>query len=228
MARIIVVEDDLAQQEELVSFLVLAGHDATGADSGRALELYLQQFTPEIILLDYNLPDNSGVELAERLHAQFDMMIGIIMVTARGGVVDRIDCRRAGADNYLVKPIDFQEMLVIIDNLLLRIRPSMHGDEVWTVYRTRAELQQPGGATVQLAAFEVAILVALAEQEHYRASRDTLIRAMGKDPLVYDPRALEAVISRLRRKLPPLEYGRNPLQVVRGSGYQFLRALTIK
>lgn len=228
MALIIVVEDDLAQQEELISFLALAGHEATGAESGCALEQCLQQVTPDIILLDYNLPDTSGVVLAERLRARFGLSLGIVMVTARGMVADRIECRRAGADDYLIKPIDFQEMLTIIDNLLLRIQPSTEPDEVWTLHRTRAELLPPGGTPIQLSAAEVAIIAALAAQEHHQTNRDTLIRALGKDPLYYDPRALETGISRLRRKLPLMQDGRNPLQALRGLGYQFIRPLVIK
>ena len=226
MARIIVVEDDLAQQEELLSFLIFSGHDATGADSGAALERCLQQFTPEIVLLDYNLPDAGGLELAERLHRQFGMSIGIVMVTARSSAVDRIGCRRAGADDYLVKPVDFREMLAIIDNLLLRIRPP--ATDAWAVYVTRAQLVAPDGATIHLAAFEIAILTVLAKYEHHLTSRDSLILALGKNPHVYDPRALEAIISRLRRKLPDMECGRKPLQAVRGIGYRFLRPLIIK
>lgn len=227
MAHIIVVEDDVAQQEELISFLAHAGHETRGAESGSALEHCLQQFTPTIVLLDYNLPDTSGIVLAERLRAQFGLSLGIIMVTARGTVADRIDCRRAGVDDYLVKPIDFQEMLTIIDNLLLRIHAVTAPDEVWTLDQTRAELLPPCGVPIRLVASECAILAALAAQEHHQASRDLLIRALGKDPLGYDPRALETVISRLRRKLPPLQDERNPLQAMRGSGYQFLRKLVV-
>jgi len=227
MARIIVVEDDLAQQEELISFLALAGHEATGAVSGVALEHCLQQLTPEIILLDYNLPDTSGLELAERLRARFGLSLGIVMVTARGMAADRIECRRAGANDYLVKPIDFQEMLAIIDNLLPRIRASSEPDEVWTLHRNRAELLPPCGAPIHLSASEVAIIAALAAQEHHQTSRDTFIRALGRNPLYYDPRALETGISRLRRKLPLMQDGRNPLQASRGLGYQFLRPLVV-
>lgn len=227
MAHIIVVEDDLAQQEELLSFLSHAGHDARGAESGSALDHCLQQTTPEIILLDYNLPDTSGVVLAECLRARFGLSLGIVMVTARGRVADRIECRRAGADDYLVKPIDFQEMLTIIDNMLLRIQASAEPDKAWTLHRTRAELLPPGGAPIRLSAYEVAIIAALAAQEHHQTSRDILIRALGKDPLTYDPRALETGISRLRGKLPPMPDGRNPLQAMRGSGYQFLHTLVL-
>ena len=247
MARIIVVEDDLAQQEELVSYLAYMGHEVKGVESGVALDLCLQQFIPEIILLDYNLPGENGSALAERLREQFGLTIGIVMVTARGRAEDRIEYRRAGADDYLVKPrmenlvegrragaddhlvkpVDFQEILSIIDNLLLRIQPSAELGEVWTLRRTRAELQPPSGPPIPLVASEVAILAALAAQEHHKATRDTLVRALDKDPFTYDTRALEAGISRLRRKLPPMPDGRNPLQAMRGSGYQFLRTLVV-
>jgi DNA-binding response OmpR family regulator len=78
-----------------------------------------------------------------------------------------------------------------------------------------------------LTGLELLLLQALATTQNGQADRDTLVRALGKNPLAYDPRALEANISRLRRKLPPLEDGRNPLQAMRGMGYQFIRPLTI-
>jgi DNA-binding response OmpR family regulator len=222
-----VVEDDLAQQEELLSFLALAGHAAQGAGSGAALERCLQQFTPAIILLDSNLPDTSGVVLAERLRERFGLALGIVMVTARGQVADRIACRRVGADDYLVKPIDFRELLTLIDHLLRRLPALNDPADVWTLWPTRAELQPPGERPVRLAVSEVALLTALAAQQHQQASRDSLIRALGKDPLSYDPRALETGISRLRRKLPPMPDGHKPLQAMRGTGHQFLQPLVI-
>jgi DNA-binding response OmpR family regulator len=79
-----------------------------------------------------------------------------------------------------------------------------------------------------LSRLELLLLQALANAQNMQADRDTLVRALGKNPLVYDPRALEASISRLRRKIPPLEDGRNPLQAMRGIGYQFIRPLSIE
>ena len=79
-----------------------------------------------------------------------------------------------------------------------------------------------------LVLLELLLLQALANTHNKQADRDTLIRALGKNPLAYDPRALEASISRLRCKLPPLEDGRNPLQAMRGMGYQFIRPLTVE
>ena len=99
MTRIIVVEDDIGQLEELVSFLEHSGHEARGAASGVELENCLSQFEPEIVLLDYCLPGESGATLAERLRASLVTSIGIVMVTALNLGADRIECRLAGADN---------------------------------------------------------------------------------------------------------------------------------
>lgn len=227
MARIIVVEDDLAQQEEILSFLAHTGHEVSGVASGCALDLCLDSFSPEIILLDYNLPDENGPMLAERLRARFGLALGIVMITARSLSADRVECRRAGADDYLVKPIEFNEMLAVIDNLLLRIEPAALAAQTWKLIPEQAELLPPDGVPVLLVDSEVLLLTALAEGESCKASREELIRALGKNPDYYDQRALETAISRLRRKLPTLEDGRSPLQTMRGNGYQFIRPLRI-
>ena len=91
----------------------------------------------------------------------------------------------------------------------------------------RSELVSPGAAAIPLTAWEVILLEAIAGAHDQISSRDALIRALGKDPLYYDPRALEAVMSRLRRKLPVLEESRNPLEAVRNFGYKFIQPLSV-
>lgn len=226
MARIIIVEDDLGQQEELQSFLVYAGHEVVAVSSGAELDLRMQ-FIPDIALLDYNLPGESGVEIALRLRKRFGIAIGLVMVTARSMAIDKVECRRSGADDYLVKPINFGELLALIDNLCARLNPPKPAEEAWKLILARSELVPPGAPAVPLSGLELLLLQALATTQNGQADRDTLVRALGKNPLAYDPRALEANISRLRRKLPSLEDGRNPLQAMRGMGYQFIRPLTI-
>jgi DNA-binding response OmpR family regulator len=226
MARIIIVEDDLGQQEELQSFLMYAGHEVLAVNSGAELDRRVQ-FIPDIVLLDYNLPGETGVDLALRLRKQYGSAVGIVMVTARSLGTDRVECRRAGADDYLVKPINFAELLALIDNLYQRLKPAAPSEEAWRLMPVRSELVPPGAPAIPLSGIELLLLQALASTPNRQADRDTLIRALGKNPLAYDPRALEANISRLRRKLPLLEDGRNPLQAMRGMGYQFIRPLTI-
>ena len=203
MARIIVVEDDMGQLEELVSFLGHSGHEVCGAVSGDELEACLSQFEPEIVLLDYCLPGDDGAVLAGRLRERFGASVGIVMVTALNRGTDRIECRLAGADNYLVKPVNFAELLALI------------------------ELRPPGSPAVPLTNWELSLLRAMADADNQQADRDTLIRALGKNPSHYDPRALETCMSRLRRKLPGSDNGNTPLQTVRGAGYKFIRPLVV-
>jgi len=230
MARIIVVEDDIEQQEELVSFLNHAGHMARGAATADELENCLSQFIPEIVLLDYNLPDATGVALAENLREKFDNTVGIVMVTARSSSTDRIECRRAGADDYLVKPIDFSELLALIGNLQTRL-PDTHQHQLscvpWKLMVAQSELIPPDSSIILLSAWEVSLLETIAKAQNQIASRDDLVRALGKNPDYYDPRALETTISRLRRKLPSLDYNRYPLEAVRNVGYKFVRPLKV-
>ncbi len=226
MARIIIVEDDLGQQEELQSFLMYAGHEVLAAGNGKELDQRLQ-FVPDIALLDYNLPGESGVDIAARLRKQYGSRIGLVMVTARSLGTDRVEGRRAGADDYLIKPINFAELLALIDNLYARLNPPIPSEEVWRLMPVRSELVPPGTPAIPLSGIELLLLQALASAPNRQADRDTLIKALGKNPLAYDPRALEANISRLRRKLPPLEDGRNPLQAMRGMGYQFIRPIAV-
>jgi two-component system OmpR family response regulator len=226
MARIIIVEDDIGQQEELHSFLMYAGHEVLAVGSGVELDKRMQ-FIPDIALLDYNLPGETGVEIALRLRKKFGTGIGLVMVTARSLGVDRVECRRAGADDYLIKPINFAELLALIDNLSLRLKPPVPSAETWRILLARSELVPPDAPAIPLSGLELLLLQALANTQNGQADRDTLIRALGKNPIAYDPRALEANISRLRRKLPLLEDGRNPLQAMRGMGYQFIRPLAV-
>lgn len=233
MARIIVVEDDIGQQEELLSFLEHSKHLVRAVPDGVGLESCLSQFTPDIVLLDYNLPGETGAALTKQLREKFGTSIGIVMITARSMGADRIECRRAGADDYLVKPIEFGELLALIDNLQARLTPfqpvsdqSLSG-MAWLLRVAQSELVPPDAAAVQLTNWEVILLEALAESQDQIASREMLIRALGKDPIYYDPRALEAVMSRLRRKLPALEEHRNPLESVRSVGYRFIRPLLV-
>lgn len=225
MARIIVVEDDIGQQEELLSFLEHAKHEVRGASGGAGLRNCLAQFTPEIVLLDYNLPGETGATLAAWLRQEFGTSVGIVMVTARGMSTDRIECRRAGVDDYLVKPVEFGELLALIDNLHARLTPAKPLSLPWQLVVAHSELRPPDTSVIQLTVWEVALLAAIAEAPKQIAHRDDLIRALGKDPDHYDPRALEATISRLRRKLPLLDENRNPLESVRNVGYKFVRQL---
>ena len=165
--------------------------------------------------------------LAGWLRQEYGTSVGIVMATARGMCNDRVECRRAGVDDYLVKPIEFGELLALIDNLLARLTPAKPLSQPWQLIVAHSELRTAYPSTIQLTFWEVALLAAIADAPEQIAHRNDLIRALGKDPDHYDPRALEATISRLRRKLPMLDENRNPLESVRNVGYRFVRQLIV-
>ncbi|MDR0481347.1 MAG: response regulator, partial [Gallionellaceae bacterium] len=98
MARIIIVEDDPGQKEELQSFLTHTGHEVLAFGDGMTLDRALTHFTPDIALLDFNLPGESGTVLAGRLRERFGQNIGLVMITARSMTSDRVESRLAGVD----------------------------------------------------------------------------------------------------------------------------------
>ncbi|NNM81797.1 MAG: response regulator transcription factor, partial [Burkholderiales bacterium] len=202
----------------MLAFLRHTAHDAVGVENGIELENCLTRFTPDIALLDYNLPGDRGPVLARMLRERYGVAIGIVMVTARTQGVDRIECRRAGADVYLVKPVDFGELLMVIENLVMRLRPAQNVDVPWKLFLARSELVPPGLSAIVLTHQESLLLSAIARAKHRSITREDLIHALGKDPDSYDDRALESCISRLRRKLLKVKKGRNPLHVLRGFG----------
>lgn len=228
MTRIIVVEDDLDQQEELLAFLSHSGHEVRGADSARQLAECLAQFTPEVVLLDYNLagPDETGLHLVRDLRKRHGTAVGIVMVTGRGTSHDRVECRSAGADDYLIKPIVFAELLAVIDNLSARLLP-LPAQRPWRLLLTHSVLSVPDGPSVVLTGWELMVLEAMARADNHLIGRQSLITALGKKPWAYDDRALETGISRLRKKLPTLSDGRMPIHAVRGTGYRFAHALVL-
>ena len=229
MASIIVVEDDTEQLEELIFFLNRAGHQAAGAVSSSSLEELLASVKPDIVLLDYNLPDATGLDIVGRLRLRFGQEIGIVMVTARGQSLDRVECRRAGANDYLVKPVNFAELLAVVSNLLALLKPDQaDGQPGWQIYPDELMIVPPGKGGVGITFQETLILMTFAAAPDRLVSRDDLIRALGHQVHAYDERSLEAAISRIRKKLPALPDGRSPVQAVRGVGYKFLQPLAVR
>lgn len=226
MATIIAVEDNLEQLEELVFLLNHAGHQAHGAANADELAPLLDMCRPDIILLDYGLPGVSGAELAVRLRQRFGQAVGIIMITARGGGEDRVQCRNAGVNDYLVKPVNFNELLAVVKNLLVYTQPA-EPPLAWRVDPDKSQALAPDGQVIPLTWLELTIMRMLAAAPEHKAGREELIQALGRKADSYDERALEVLVSRLRKKLPLLPDGRSPLASVRGEGYRFIQPMAI-
>lgn len=121
--HILVIEDNDSLREATVDFLNHHGHRATGVVSAEEVEDTPTRHIPDLYLIDVNLPGEDGFSLAERIRRN-QPKAGIVLMTARSQLSDRLEGYSSGADNYLIKPVEQAELLACIQNLGVRLRPA--------------------------------------------------------------------------------------------------------
>ena len=209
--RAVLVEDDHDLRHGLSEYLRLSGIEVRDVPSG--LELYralrLEDF--DVVILDVNLPDSSGFDLARELSAERGM--GLILLTARTGRDDRIRGYAEGADLYLTKPIDGQELVLAVRNLSRRVQDGAVRRPVpteghrsgpaasWRLDMLRHCLVPPNSDAIQLSGREVMLLEFLAHAQGATVPRGTLAEKLGYGAPGGEGRGLDAVLRRLRRKV---------------------------
>ena len=216
--RILVVEDHIETRHLLQRVLREAGHVPEGAaDLASARRKLAKGY--EALILDWMLPDGSGADYCQELRARQET-IPILILTARGGVEDRVAGLDAGADDYLRKPFAVAELLARVRALtrrgprLLEAAVSLGSVEVHLgERRVRA-----GGRNVPLTAREFAILEILLRNRGRPVSRSTILLSVWGDENESASSSLEVLIARLRRKLAP-GGGEGPIRTHRGFGY---------
>ena len=212
MPTILLLEDELALREELADFLSNRGHRVLQAGT-------LKEFLPlvpqaRIYVLDLMLPDGTGIDAARMVREQTPQA-GIIMLTARGQLHDRLEGLSQGADHYLVKPFGLLELGAIIDALLRRV-----GRE-WILDASAGRLSDPEGRSMHLTTQEMALLKQLCDAGVGPVSKRQLVEALGQDWSSYDLRRLDTLVSRLRSRWRR-EVGRElPLKTLHREGYGF-------
>ncbi len=216
-------------------FLREHGFRVTGVRDGREMWETLSHAPVDLILLDLMLPGVSGIDLTRMLRAKTE--VPIIIVTARGDEVDRVLGLELGADDYLPKPFSRPELLARIRAVLRRARMGgvaraggSRGDRIrfagWMLDTRRRELTAPDGSIVDLSGGEYDMLLAFCENPQRVLSRDQLLDlARGRTSESID-RAVDVMVSRLRRKLELEEESPPIIKTVRGSGYLLVPAVT--
>ena len=226
----ILVVDDHAEIRDLVQrFLSEHGYRVTTAADGNGMKKALRDAAIDLIILDLMMPGEDGLTLCRNLRAESD--IPVIMVTAMGEDTDRIIGLEMGADDYLAKPFNPREMLARIKAVLRRAPTSQDRAaenlpermifENWTLLPASRELIDPNQVLVPLSTAEYALLMALITHPGRVLSRDQLLDlARGRDNRTFD-RAIDTLVSRLRRKLG--DEPRNPqiIKTIRSGGYLF-------
>ena len=216
--RVLVVEDDADIAGVLRRALDKEGYDVRVADDG---ELALQEsgvFEPDAVILDLGLPRLDGVEVCRRLRDQGD--VPILILTARDALEARVEGLDSGADDYLVKPFEREELLARMRSLLRRRPPRGSAYLVVGDLRLNPDAREVyrGDRRVDLTAREFELLEHLMRNERIVVSRQALLDDVwGYDPFA-ETNTVDVFVSNLRRKL---EAGGEPrvLHTVRGAGY---------
>lgn len=219
---VLVVEDEGAQREVLRYNLEAEGFGVAMAENGDEALLLVAEEQPDLIVLDWMLPNVSGIEICRRLKADpATRPIPIIMLSARSEEVDRVRGLETGADDYVVKPYSVVELMARLRTQLRRTRPATMGERLSyeDIILDAAEHRVfRAGQALHLGPTEFRLLSTLMEKPGRVWSREQLLdRVWGRDIYV-DTRTIDVHVGRLRKALM-MNGGDNPVRTVRGAGY---------
>jgi DNA-binding response OmpR family regulator len=216
--RVLVVEDDEDIAQVLQRSLRLEGYDVRIAGDGETALTIATNFVPDLVVLDLGLPKLDGIEVAKRLRETDD--VPILMLTARDAVESRVAGLDSGADDYLVKPFERQELLARLRALLRRRPPRGSASLVVGDLSLNPDTHEVrrGGRDVELTQREFELLEYLMRNERIVIPRQRLLEEVwGYDPFA-TTNTIEVFVSNLRRKLEADEEPRL-LHTIRGAGY---------
>jgi two-component system OmpR family response regulator len=218
--QIIVVDDDRSVREAIADYLAPHGFEVRTASGGAELDRTLAERPADLVILDLMMPGEDGLSICRRLA---DQGVFVLMLSALGGVPDRVVGLELGAGDYLVKPFDPRELLARVRALLRRNRPTpsdaepVYQFEGWRYDSGQRRLLNQDGQEVVLTRGEHLLLRAFLERPGRVLSREHLLditHAAGEEPF---DRAVDLSVSRLRRKLGA---GADMIETAWGAGYR--------
>jgi two-component system phosphate regulon response regulator PhoB len=226
-ATILVVEDEPQVQELVAVNLEHAGHRVLRAASAEEAEASIRAELPDVLILDWMLPGESGVALARRLRAaERTQSLPILMLTARAMEQDKISGLEAGADDYLTKPFSPKELAARIKAVLRRRAPEL-ADDVIEIAGLRLDPAgkrvTANGTVVELGPTEFRLLQFLMTHPERIYTRTQLLDHVWGDHVFIEERTVDVHIRRLRKELEPSGHDRL-VDTVRGSGYGFRKS----
>lgn len=225
--QLLVVDDDKGIRDLLCRYLTQQGFQVDAVGDGQAMDAWLDEFTPDLVILDLMLPGEDGLSLARRLRS--DHKLPIIMISARGEDVDRIVGLEVGADDYLAKPFNPRELLARVRAVLRRNQghvdtakqeadeypfgPFCFSPERRTLIRDQQE--------VELSRAELDLLNVFVRHPNRALSRDFIMETLAgneRDPF---DRSIDVRVTRLRHKIEDDPTKPRYVRTVWGVGYQF-------
>lgn len=219
--RLLIVEDDPVLQESLAEQLREAGHVVDTAGDGKEGLYFAEEFKPDLAIIDLGLPIMSGMDLIRAIREQ-DLSFPILILTARDRWQEKVDGLSAGADDYLTKPFQFEELAARV-NALVRRAAGFASPVIscgLVSMDTSAQSVTVSDEEVVLTAFEYRLLECLMLSAGRVISKAELTDRLYDQDFERDSNVIEVLVGRLRRKLDP-ENSTNPIETLRGRGYRF-------
>ncbi len=230
-AHLLVVDDDPAIRRMLTRYFEDEGFRVSTAEGGPQMRTAMAKGGVDVVLLDLVLPGEDGIQLARELRVRAD--VGIIMLTGRTDIVDKVVGLEVGADDYIPKPFHLREVHARVKSVLRRLRGApaaptasapdepVYSFDGWRLDAARRQLTAPSGEEVPLTTGEFDLLLAFVQRPGRVLDRDTLMGlTRGRDWEAFD-RSIDAQVSRLRKKIETDPADPKLVKSVRGVGYVF-------
>lgn len=230
--QIVVVDDEAAAREMIGDYLRMHGFTVTLCDGGPSFRALMQKETPDLVILDLNMPEEDGLSLI-RFLKQDKPRVPVIMLTATASPIDRVVGLELGADDYLAKPAELRELLARIRSVLRRSQsgatPAPNGANPEENVRIGTKWLDLAGRTLRdadgnehaLTNSEFNLLKAFVDHPKRVLSRERLLDlANARDIDAFD-RAIDVRITRIRKKIEPDPGNPRVIRTVRGAGYVF-------
>jgi len=224
MFTLLIIEDDFAIREMLAHFLEIEGFATLSAEDGKQAEERLRETTPDLILLDWMLPDTEGPVLLKRIRKQDAYRdIPIIMLTAKAEEANKIKGLNVGADDYMTKPVSLHELNARI-NALLRRSQGLNEEKIIESgiikLDPNANLLTIKNENVKIGKIEFRLLQFFLKNTNRLYSRSQLLDLVWGHNTFIEERTVDVHVLRLRKVLRPYNIEKT-IQTVRGIGYRY-------
>lgn len=218
--RILVVEDELTLCKQIHDYLESKGFAVDTANNGKDGHYMGKEYPVDAAVIDLGLPDFSGIELIKKLRKD-NITIPILILTARSRWQEKVEGLEAGADDYLIKPFHYEELLARLNALIRRsagkAQPVLTHDNI--ELNTVTQEVSVSGEKLELTAYEYKVLEYLMFRKGELISKTVLTAHIYDEDFDRDSNVIEVFIGRLRKKLDP-DGSRQPIETLRGRGYR--------
>jgi DNA-binding response OmpR family regulator len=224
MAKVLIIDDDKKHSELLTAYFERFGIKLVCAYNAEEGFKKLARTEPDLLLLDVMLPGMNGFDICREVRKKSN--IPIIMLTARGDVIDRVSGLELGADDYVGKPFEPRELVARVQALLRRAEQvgSVMGTLAFEGLTINTETRAVfvNGAVVDLTSMEYELLLILARRQGRKLSRDEILSELRGIDAALLTRSVDIMVSRLRQKLGDSTKPARFIQTIWGRGYSFV------